>query len=70
MSLSAVLIIVAVLVIAPLAWYAWSLTRKVHRMEAQQAKEEAEAELQLRKYQEELIFIATKCKGRIPALVI
>ena len=55
MSLSAVLIIVAVLVIAPLAWYAWSLTRKVHRMEAQQAKEEAEAELQLRKYQEELI---------------
>lgn len=55
MSSSHVFIVVAVLIITPLAWYAWSLTQKVRRMETQRAKEEAQAELQLRKYQEELI---------------
>ncbi len=55
MSLSTLLIILAVTVVIPLAWYAWSLTRKVQAMEEQQEREEAEAAMQLRKYQEELI---------------
>lgn len=50
-----VLIASGFLIIAALAGYAVHLTRKVKAMEAQQKQEEADAELQLRKYQEELV---------------
>jgi len=50
-----VLAIIALLVILPLAWYAWRLTGKVRTMEEQQKREDAAAELQLKKHQEELI---------------
>ena len=54
MSLATLLIPLAILVIIPLAWYAWRLTLKVQALEAEQEREEAEAALQLRKHQRAL----------------
>lgn len=54
-SLHLLLVAAAVVIIALLSGYAWHLTRKVKQQEIQQQKEEAEAELQLRKYQQELV---------------
>ena len=53
--LSLALLITAAVIIAALAGYALHLTRQVKQMEAAQKAEEAQAELQLRRYQEELV---------------
>ncbi|TNC88893.1 DUF2489 domain-containing protein [Thalassolituus sp.] len=54
-TLHLILLIAAAIVILALAGYALHLTRQVKKMQAEQRAEEAEAELQLRKYQEGLV---------------
>ena len=49
------LLIAALLIIAVLAGYAVYLLRKVREQEARMQQEEAEAELQLRQHQQELV---------------
>ncbi|MEK9713064.1 MAG: DUF2489 domain-containing protein [Thalassolituus sp.] len=49
------LLVAAILIVVPLSGYAWHLTRKVKDMEEQAERDEAEAELNLRNYQQELI---------------
>ncbi|MEQ3694770.1 MAG: DUF2489 domain-containing protein [Alcanivorax sp.] len=50
-----VLLITALLIIAALAGYAWHLLQQVKKVNLAKEKEQAEAELQLRHYQEELV---------------
>lgn len=54
-SLHLILLTIAIIIISALAAYAWYLTQKVKTFERQQQEEEAQAALQLRKHQEELV---------------
>ena len=49
------LLLGAAAIILPLAWYAWRLTRQVKDADNARREAEAEAELQLRNHQQELI---------------
>lgn len=54
-SVQLLVIGVGVLIIAGLAWYAWSLTRQVKAVEQQRQEEETLAATNLRKHQQELV---------------
>ncbi len=54
-SVQLLVISAGVLIIAGLAWYAWSLTRQVKTIEKQRLEEETLAATNLRKHQQELV---------------
>ncbi|WP_430462102.1 DUF2489 domain-containing protein [Thalassolituus sp. LLYu03] len=54
-TISTLLLLSAILIIALLAGYAWHLTRKVKAVEEKQRQEQASAEMNLRNKQQELV---------------